>query len=150
MASPVTVEKFRSRNAMKGFDFDTGSTSISDVAWVDMRDYSDFVVSLFHSVGTASVQEFAIIANAESDGSGTDVEIATHALGTDPDAVADQIFLEINQQQIAKEGEDAGVADLRYVSATVRMGATGDEFVVTYIRANSKRPTTGLTDDIIA
>lgn len=150
MASPVTVQKFGANNKMTMKEFDPGDTTAADIEWVDMRDYGTFTAMLFNSVGTGSIQTFAILANAESDGSGTDVNIATHALTSQPDAVGDFIVLEINQQQINQEGEDNSVPNLRYVSVSCRLGVATDEKVFTYVRSDTKRPQQDLTVGVVA
>src|SRR5712691_755264 len=109
MASPKSSTHLFSRLKIKSYDFDPNATSATDVGWVDMRDYTHFGVSLFRSVGSNTVTSFAILANSASDGSGTDVTIKSHAIGSAPDAVGDQIFLECTAEEIMQEANDAGV-----------------------------------------
>ena len=89
MASAVTTERATSAIAVTQYDYDPGATSLSDVAWVDMQGFDWFLVAFFRTIGTGTIV-LSIIANEESDGSGTDVNIKAHAIGGgQPDAVAD-------------------------------------------------------------
>ena len=150
MASPQASDKLASQLAVTQYDFDPDSADATDVAWVDMRDFDNFMVLVFRSVGTGDVDTFKILANAESDGGGTDVEIKAHALGTAVDAVGDYVVLECTAEEIAQEAADAGVDNVRYVSASVELATSTDECVVTYIRGGAKRKYDGLTADTIA
>jgi hypothetical protein len=150
MASPQARDKFLANQAMQMYDFDPDGTDPVDVAWVDMQNYRTFVVGLFRSVGTGSVAAFKILANPNSDGSGTDVEVKAHALGSAPDAVGDQIWLECSAEEIMQEANDAGVANCRYVSASIDLATGTDECVVLYIRAHPRFAYDNLTADVIA
>src|SRR6185503_9629672 len=99
MASPQASNHFFSNNHVQMYDFDYAADPV-DVAWVDMQNYRRFVVGLFRSVGTATVDGFRILANTAADGSGTDIVVKVHALGTAPDAVGDQIYLECTAEEV--------------------------------------------------
>lgn len=150
MASPQGSDKLFSRLAMRMYDFDPDGTDPVDVAWVDMQNFRHFAVGLFRSVGTGSVAAFKILANTAADGSGTDVEIKAHAIGSAPDAVGDQIWLECSAEEIAQEAADAGITGARYVSAQVDLATGTDECVVLYVRGNARFAYDNLTADIIA
>ena len=149
MASPVAVEHLLSMLQHRLYDFDPDVTTPVDVDWVDMRDFSHFLAGLMRTIGT-SATTFQIIANNAADGSGTDVVIVTHAVASEPDAVGDQIWLECSEQQIAQEGEDAGISDLRYVSAQISFATLTDEGAVSYVRKASRFAHRALTADIVA
>lgn len=152
MASPQASEKLSGKIAVTQYDHDPAdSTVATDVAWVDMRDAEHFMALTFASALTGlGVTAFTILANAASDGTGTDVTIKEHAVGTAPDAVGDYLMLECTAEEIAQEGSDAGVANLRYVTANLTCANAADEQVVTYIRAGRKRAYDALTADVIA
>lgn len=152
MASPQASDKLGSNMAVKMYDHDPAdSTVATDVDWVDMRDFENFMVKTMASALTGvGVNAFTILANAESDGSGTDITVKTHAVGSAPDAVGDQLVLECTAEEIAQEAADAGVANARYVSASLTCANAADENVVVYIRAGCKRAYDGLTADIVA
>lgn len=138
-----SVEKLTSELAVTHYDFDPGATTATEIDWVDMRDHCGILVSFFRTIGTGAVT-FKIMANTASDGSGTDADIVTHAVSSEPDAVGDYIFLECTAEQIAAAG-----ADMRYVTAVVSVATGTDEGVITYIR-KGKRQYSGLTADVIA
>jgi len=142
----TATEKIGSTQAVTMYDHDPDGTAATDVGWVDLRDYESFMVLAFASTLTgAGATAFMILANSESDGSGTDVEIKAHAVGSAPNAVGDYLVLECTAEEIA----DAGTS-LRYVSASLTMANSADENVVVYIRANSRHPRTGLTSDTVS
>jgi len=77
------------------------------------------------------------------------VEVIAHAVGSQPNALNDQIWLECTAEEIAALGDAAGV-DLRYVSADVEFQTSTDEGVVYYERSGARFPQSGLTADIVA
>lgn len=151
MPSNLEVQKIASQVYVKGFDFDPNVDTPVDVGWVDMRDFKYLLVSFFRTVGTGAVDAFKIIANSASDGSGTDVVVKEHAVGSEPDAVGDQLFLEISSQELGGLGDhpDNELA-LRYVSAQIEFATATDEGVVTYIMSGPRFPREDLTADIVA
>lgn len=144
MVSTLDSQKFASRNALTMYEYDPGATTAADIAWVDMRDYEGIHVTAFLTVGTAAIGTFSLLGNSASDGSGSDVTLKTSA-ATTADAVGDYIHLAVTAAELAALG-----TDLRYVSASVALGAGTDEAVVTYVRYNSKHATADLTADTIA
>ena len=148
MASPQASDKLFANMAIRHYDHDPNDTLAHEIAWVDMRDFESFACSFFRTIGTSNLT-FTIVANAQSDGSGTDVTIKSWS-GSQPDAVGDQVFLECTAEEIAQEAADAGVANARYVTANITLATGTDEGVVTYIRANPKRAYDALTADVVA
>src|SRR5437868_3868902 len=144
MASVQAVEKLTSKLAVKSYDFDPDATTAVEVGWVDMRNYANFLAVLFRSVGTGTVSSFVIKASASSDGSNS-VTVKSHALGSAPDAVGDQVNLECTALEIAAIG-----SHFRYVSAVIALATSTDECVVTYVRRAGRFAATGLTADIIS
>jgi hypothetical protein len=128
MASSVTTDYLSSVLKVMMFDFDPDETTHTDVSWQDMRDFGAVLMTLMHSVGTGTVAAFSILANAQSDGSGTDTTVKDHALGSDPNAVGDYIHLEALASEIVNLA-----TDLRYVSANISFATGTDEGVVTYV-----------------
>jgi len=143
MASAVTTERALANAKRTMYDFDPGATSLTDIAWVDMKGYDYFLVGFFRTVGT-SVVVLNIIANEVSNGSGTDVTIKTHAMGSAPDAVGDYIWLECLAEEIRALDSDA-----RYVSANISV-ATGTDEAVVYYELSGGRAFTGLTAESVA
>ncbi len=151
MASSVSTDKLFTTHAIASYDFDPNSTAATDVAWVDLRDYSNFAVIAMTSAstGAAGPVAFKILANSDSAGGGTDVEVKAHAVGSAPDAVGDYLVLECTAEEIAELASDNSSA-LRYVSANIAMGNAADEAVVTYIRTGARFQYDGMTADYIS
>ncbi len=150
MASSVSTDKLFTTHAIASYDFDPDSTAATDVAWVDLRDYSNFAVIVMSSALTGNgPAAFKILANPNSDGSGTDVEVKAHAVGSKPDAVGDYLVLECTAEEIAELASDNSSA-LRYVSANIAMANAADEAVVTYIRTGARFQYDGMTADYIS
>lgn len=144
-------QHFLSRNKVTMYDHDPAdSTVATDVAWVDMRDFTNFVAIAFASALTGTgVIAFKILGNSQADGSGTDVVIKTHALGSAPDAVGDYVMLECTAEEIAAASTTAS-GKLRYVSANLDCNNAADENVVVYIRSGARFPTKDLSADTVA
>lgn len=150
MASSQSSDKLSGRMKVTMYDHDPDSTAATDVEWVDMRDYGKFMVIAFASALTGNgVTAFTILANADSAGGGTDVEVKAHAVGSAPDAVGDYLVLECTAEEIAELGR-ANSLDLRYVSANLTMQNAADENVVVYILADPRFAYDGLTADTVA
>lgn len=151
MASSQTSEKFTANAAVTMYDHDPAdSTVATDVAWVDMRDYTEFTAITFASALTgAGVTAFTILANSASDGSGTDATIKSHAVGSAPDAVGDYLVLSCTAEEVRSQ-ETSSTGQLRYVTANLTADNAADESVVVYIRSGARRPAAGLTADTVA
>jgi hypothetical protein len=150
MASSVSTDKLFTTHAIASYDFDPDATAATDVAWVDLRDYSNFAVIVMSSALTGNgPAAFKILANPNSDGSGTDVEVKAHAVGSKPDAVGDYLVLECTAEEIAELASDNSSA-LRYVSANIAMANAADEAVVTYIRTGARFQYDGMTADYVS
>lgn len=142
MAVSTSSEKLKSELAVTQYDHDPDGTSATDVAWVDMRDYESIMIGFFRTVGSSDLT-FKLIANPQSNGGGSDVEIKAYS-GDEPDATGDYVWLEATAEEIGTAGDN-----LRYVSANVTLATGTDEGVVTYIRKGRRRHT-DLTSDSIA
>lgn len=145
MASAQASAKLSQTIKVTQYDFDPGGVDPVDVAWVDMRDFATFMCIFFRTIGTGAVDTFAILANSQSNGGGTNVNVKTHAVASEPDAVGDYIFLECTAEELAALG-----TDLRYVSASVEFAVSTDEGVVTYIRGGPRFAERDLTAEVIA
>ncbi len=149
MATVQAGEHIGSRNKIKMYDFDPNTTAATPVAWVDMRDYEHFGVMAMASALTGNgVTAFAIQASAVPEGTNP-VTIRSHALASEPDAVGDQLWLEVSAQEVNSVGVLAG-KDLRYVSAVLTLANSADENVVTYVLSNPRFAQSGLTGDVVS
>lgn len=121
------------------------ATTAKDIEWVDMQDYdSILVVAHIGTLGTSGgISTFKILANPESNGSGTDVEIKAHALSNAPDAAGEYVVLEATAEEIGGAG-----ANLRYVSANLQTAAAGDNVVVTYVRRATHAQKDNTSDNV--
>lgn len=133
------------RAAITAYDLDPDATTTTDVAWVDMRDYSQFTGMFFRSVGTSDIT-LTVLGNSSSTGSGSDVTIKTKTLtSVQPNAVGDYSFIEVTEDEIVTASESGA----RYLSMNVSFATSTDEGVVVYIRHGAKYPQSGLTSDRI-
>lgn len=123
------------------------ASSAKDIGWVDMRDYTHILVTATAAALTGTgVTAMSIIANSDSAGGGTDVTLATHAVGSAPDAAGDMLVLEADMAVAAA----STTADLRYVSVKLTCDNAADNIVVTYIRGGARFAQDELTTDVVA
>lgn len=145
MAVAMQSQKIGSRMLVSHYDFDPDATTATDIAWVDMRDFGRFLCSFFRTVGTSALT-LTILANSESDGSGTDVELKSKTFTAgQPNALGDYVFLECTAQEMAAAG-----TDLRYITANCTVATGTDEGVVTYIRSDPRFAYEDLSADVIS
>ncbi|GAA4442951.1 hypothetical protein [Bremerella cremea] len=147
MASPVETNHLRSNLIVQNYKFDPDGVNPVDVAWRSVRDIKRILIGFTRTVGTGNVDAFKILANAASDGGGTDVEIKAHPLASQPDAINDQIWLECSVEEIAALGAKAGI-DLQYFSANVELATATDEGLLTYVLEPTIRKDGNTTDRI--
>lgn len=121
-------------------------SSAVDAGWVDARNFRKFAVSTTATVLTGvGLTAFVLEANSASDGTGTNVVLATHAVGTAPDAAGDSLWLEADL-------DDAAVASAgaRYVNAKITAANALDDTNCTYILSGIKHAAAGQSADVIA
>ena len=149
MAVATDNQQLRSSVKVTQYDFDPDATTATEIAWVDMRDFDAILTSFFRTIGTGATT-LSVVANSSSTGGGTDVTVKTKVLtSAEPNAVGDYTFIEVTAEEINQAAVDAGVADVRYVTAVVSVATGTDEGVVTYIR-RGKHQKLDLTADNIA
>ena len=140
----MSANKTLTKNLITFHDFDPDATTATDVAWVDMRDYSGLTVGYYKTVGSDSLSAFTIQCSAASNGS-SPATVATKTISSDPDAVGDYVFFEIDEDDIAE-----ALAGARYVSAQLTVDTATDEALVVYIRTGAKFASDGETADVVA
>lgn len=143
MASTVSTDKLKSTIAQKAYDFDPNATTLTDIAWVDLKDFLYFMVCFMRTIGTGAFV-MKIAASASSSGSNSVVVKEQAYTAGEPDAVGDNVFLECTAEEIAALG-----THLRYVSAQCSVATNTDEGVVVYTRAGGYEKR-ALTADVIA
>lgn len=149
MAVSTDFQQLRSNIQVTAYDFDPNATTATDIAWVDMRDSSAILIGFFRTVGTGATT-LSVLANAESDGGGTDVTVKSKTLtSAEPNAVGDYTWIEVTQSEIAQAAAEAGESGVRYVSASVSVATSTDEGVVIYVR-QPKHAKLNLTADNIS
>jgi len=139
--------KLMSEVQIKQYDFDPDATTATAVAWTDMRDFSQLLISFFRTVGTGNLT-FIIQGSAAADGSSPET-IATKTISAQPNAVGDYVFAEVTAEQIAGIAATSGKA-LRYVSAVLTLATGTDEGVVTYVKAGARFKYDGLSADYVS
>jgi hypothetical protein len=149
--SAVSSVQLFGKMKILAYDFDPDESAITDIGWVDMKNYETFAAIFVRTVGTGALDTFNIIANWDNS-TGTDVTVKVHALGSAPDAQADMVLLECTNSEIAQLQSNVSTATnkLRYVTAECEFATSTDEGVVIYIQADPKFPQSGLTADVVA
>ncbi len=144
----INANKLQSTLKVTQYDFDPNATTLTDIGWLDLRDFEALLISFFRTVGTSALV-FKIIANSASDGSGDEAVIKTITPAAAPDAVGDYVFGEVLAEEVRQIGEENGY-DLRYVSANLSVATGTDEGVVTYIAKPGRFKYDALTADVVA
>lgn len=138
-----TANHIRARQATKLHDFDPGATTVQAIEWRPIKEFRRFLAGFFRTIGTGAVTFDIAVA---TDGSGTGaVQVVAHAVGSEPDAVGDQIFLECDADQM----RDA-LADATHWSPRVSVATGTDEGVVLTEEHEPLFVYNGLTSDIVA
>jgi hypothetical protein len=102
------------------------------------------LAALMHSVGTGSITGFKIFVSDDAAGVTNAAVVASHALGSDPNAVGDYLFLEVTAEQIK-----AASATAKYVGVKITLGTSTDECVV-YVERLTANPKDGNTADYVS
>ena len=98
MASALDTNVGRSNMAVRAYTR-TG-TAATDIAWVDMRDFQNFMATVVATaLAGTGVTVFKILANDDSAGGGTDVIVKQHAVASAADAVNDRCTLNAQRKR---------------------------------------------------
>jgi hypothetical protein len=152
MTATYAAEHLKARSERRLVDFDPDSAAES---WVTLDPantkkclavalYRRFLVGLMHSVGTGSITSFKLYAATDADGTGA-VAIVAHALGSDPNAVGDTLWLECDIEQVREV-----LSTATHIGAKITLGTSTDECVVAFERASPQFPAAGLTADYVS
>ena len=106
--------------------------------------YRRFVAALFRSVGTGTVSAFSIVAATSAAGEGA-TAVVSHALGSAPDAINDQLWLETDLDQVREV-----LSRATHVGIQVQLATASDECVFYFERAEPFHLRGDLTTDFIA
>jgi len=148
MASSLTANKLTSEFAQRTYDFDLDATTVTAVEWVDMKDFSKFLVGVMRTVGTSAMTLIIQGATSSAGANAQTIVTKTFTAGQ-PNAVGDNVFLECLAEQVAAVSTSSGYA-LRYVSAAISVATASDEVAVTYTRSSPRFAYDGLTADYIS
>lgn len=140
---PLT-QKLSEHTKVLTFSIVADHSSTTDVGWVDARNFRKFAVKT-NAVALTGVglTTFVLEGNTASNGAGTNVVLATHAIGTAPDAVNDGLYLE------ADLDDAAAATSIRYVNARVVAANAADDHAFVYILSEAKHAEAGLSGDTI-
>jgi len=153
MASTTIANDLRTQMNVRSLDFDpdTGSDAyvtldrVNSVAGLALGKYRKFMAVYMTSVGTGGITAFQIGGATASDGTGF-VAAASHAIGSNPDAVSDYLVLECTDEQIREV-----LSTATHVCVLVNLVTSTDEGVVTFIQADPLYgPTAALTADYVS
>ena len=136
-------KKLSNRQKIEMHDFDPGGTAVTAVGWRAIQGFRTFLARLMRTIGT-SATTFDIAVATDSSGTGA-LAVITHAVGSEPDAVGDELFLECSVENMRET-----LAAATHWSARISVATGTDEMVVTTIESDPQFPRTGLTADIIA
>jgi len=131
--SPQTTKKLRTRSFVKSATIPAaspGAILAFGSSWIDASDMHGLMAHVVANVATGGLSKVEIVANDESDGSGTTVVVKELTLtGPEVDAVNDQVTLECQAEEIREVGikdytlstpaDRATAIDLCYVNIRV-------------------------------
>lgn len=140
---PYTAEHITSRQVTKLHDFDPNATTVTAVEWRPIKEYRRFLAGFMRTIGTGAVT-FDIAAATSDAGAGA-TQVVAHAVGSEPDAVGDQLYLECDVEQIRN-----ALSTATHWAARVSVATGTDEGVVLTEEHEAMFPRSGLTADIVA
>jgi len=153
MAATTTANDLNTRSNVRLVDFDpdTGSdayvllNSAGSESGLPIAGFRKFRAIFSPTVGTGGITAFQIGGATAADGTGF-VAAVSHALGSNPDAVTDQVVLECNAEQIREV-----LSTATHVLVLINLVTSTDEGKVMFERADPiYGPTHGLTADYIS
>ena len=115
-----------------------GSTELLPVV-----QFRRFVAGLIRTVGTSTVSAFSIVAATSAAGAGV-TAVVSHALGSAPDAINDQLWLETTIEQVREV-----VSRATHVGIQVQLATASDEAIFYFERTEPRHPRADLTTDFI-
>lgn len=128
---------------VKMHDFDPDVTTVVAVEWMPIGEFRRFLAKFMRTIGT-SATTFDIAAATSVAGANA-TQVKAHAVGSEPDALEDQLVLEVNIHQIREV-----LAGATHWSARLSFATATDEGAVVTIEANPFYERSGLTADIVA
>lgn len=152
MAYTANKLKAQCKRGMVDFDPDSGSESIvtlnpsaSEKCLALSAGISGLLVGMMHSVGTGSITSFRIFVADDAAGTTNAANVVSHALGSDPNAVGDTLWLETTGEQIKAAMGSASA----YWGVKITLGTSTDECVVSF-EQHQRHAYDGLTADYVS
>lgn len=153
MPSTTIANALRTIMDVRAVDFDPNVDTdayvtldpANSAAGLPLGKFRKFMAVYMTSVGTGGITAFSIGGATAADGTGF-VAAATHAVGSNPNAVGDRLVLECNDEQIREV-----LSTATHVCVLVNLVTSTDEGVVTFIQADPLYgPTAGLSADYVS
>jgi hypothetical protein len=153
MAYSANKKLSQTERRLVDFDPDSGSETIVTLnpaasekllSFAALGGLRGVVAGLMHSVGTGSITSFRIFVADNAAGTTNAVNVASHALGSDPNAVGDYVWLEASAEQLRAASSTAA-----YVGVKITLGTSTDECVVFFERV-AKQAYDALTADYVS
>lgn len=135
-----TANRYLSKTERRLVDFDPDGTSetivtLNPAASEKLLSFGALgglravVAGLMHSVGTGTISTFKIFVADDAAGTVNAATVVAHALGSDPNAVGDHVWLEASAEQLR-----AASATAAYVGVKITLATGTDECVVFFER----------------
>lgn len=141
-----------SERRLVDFDPDSGNDALApldasgSLNLLPIARFRRFVAGFTPTVGTGGITAFQIVAAPASDTVvGSCTAVVSHALGSNPDAVTDHVWLECDVEQIHEV-----LSTATHVGVLVNLVTSTDEGKVYFERMEPISPRSGLTADYIA
>lgn len=151
MASAQAFQGVSCKNLLKNKIVPDAHSAAQYPLWVDMRDIDRLLVMCLLAVKGSSGAVSVFELTASDDSAGATNKTIIKAFGTTlPTTAGDQVFLELQAEEIKAIGDAAGVK-LRYVSAKISTLVAADVAVLSYLvpEAANRFPQDGLTANLI-
>ena len=152
MTATYAAEHLKARSERRLVDHDPDVNTKAEVdldptaaaKYLPVALYRRFLAGLMHSVGTGSITAFELVAATDDTGTGATI-IVSHALGSDPNAVGDRLWLECDIEQVREVLPTA-----THIGVRITLATATDECVVFFERASPQFPAAGLTADYVS
>jgi hypothetical protein len=143
MPATYTSQKIGSKQAVVMHDFDPNATTVTAVSWRPIGQFRCFAAKVMRTIGTSATTFEIAVATAVGGTNAT--QVVAHAVGSEPDAVGDQLFLECDVEQMREV-----LAGATHWSPRISFATGTDEAAVVTIETDAQFPRSGLTVDIVA
>lgn len=107
--------------------------------------FQTFIAAIFHSVGTGTITGFKVFVSEDAAGTVNATNVVSHAIGSNPDAVGDTLWLEVTAEQCK-----AALATAAFVGVKITLTTSTDECVVLFERGMGRFKYDGLTADYVS